>query len=562
MGSRPSIGWKGREVYARARLAARHSFVRALTLVVLLAAGWPAGGSLAAADDAAKLYEEGRKAERSSQMVRAYLLYSQAAALEPSNQFYWLKSQAVQSRAALESPPKAAGIAGTGGGAVGAASAFDSLSPKDRAAERDAQPPPELKGDTGRKDFDLRADARSLWEQVTRAFGLDTVFDGDYPTAGPPLRFRLADAGYRDALHALEAATGSFVAPISSRLLLVVQDTEQKRREVEPTAFAAIPIPQATSTQELVEVTQAVRQIFNLEHVAWDTQQNVVVLRDRVSRVAPARQVFEELLHHRPQVDIEVDLIEVDRSQSLAYGVDLPTTFPLIYMGTFWHTPLSIPSTISKLMTFGGGQTMFGIAVADATLIANMTRSNSNNLLRADVHALDGLPATLHVGDRFPVLTSGYFGPASFSQGGQVYMPPPSFSFEDLGVSVKVTPRVHGMDEVTLDLETEFKVLSGQSVNGIPVISSRKVTSKVRLRDGEWGVVAGLLNSSEARTIHGVAGLASLPALGQLFRKTNKDESTTQILLVIKPTLLNLPPDQFVTPTIFTGSETRPVTPL
>ena len=38
-------------------------------------------------------------------MVQAYLLYSRAAALDPNNQFYWIKSEAVQARAALESPP-------------------------------------------------------------------------------------------------------------------------------------------------------------------------------------------------------------------------------------------------------------------------------------------------------------------------------------------------------------------------------------------------------------------------------------------------------------------------
>jgi len=494
-------------------------------------------------------------------MVRAYLLYSQAAALEPANQFYRLKSLAVQSRAALESPPTL-GDSGVKTAAVpDLSSAFDDLSPKDQAAQRNPQPPVMLKASAGHQDFDLRADPKSLWEQVAHAFKLDTVFDGDY-TAGQVLHFQVTDADYRDALHALEAATGSFIVPISKRLFLVVQDTEQKRREVEPTVLVTVPVPQAVATQELVEIAQAVRQLFTLEHVAWDTQQNMVLLRGRVSAVVPARRVFEELMHHRPQVSIELDLLEVDRTYSLAYGVDLPTIVPLMYLGTFWNSPLSIPSTVTQLLTFGGGQTMFGIGVASATMLANMSASGSRTVLRTDVRAVDGLPTTMHVGDRLPVLTAGYFGPQSFSQGGQVYMPPPSFTFEDLGVTLKVTPRIHGMDEVTLDLETEFKVLGGSSVNGIPIISNRKLTSKVRLREGEWGIIAGLMTSSQARTISGIAGLAGLPVLGPLFRKTNKDESSTAVLLAIRPTLLDLPSDQFVTPAIWTGSETRPLTPL
>jgi len=555
-----SIGGTDGNVYARAGSPRRHAYVRVLTLLVSLMAGLLSTG-LAATGDAAKVYEEGQQAERSGRMARAYLLYSQAAALEPTNQMYWLKSQAVQSRAALESPPKVPAKVTESDPVAADSTAFDKLSPKDRSAARIPQPPVALQGAPGFKDFDVRADAKALWVQVAHAYNLDAVFDGDFQT-GPPVHFQITQADFRGALHAAEAVTASFIVPISRRLLLVVNDNEQKRRDLEPTVFATILVPQAVATQELVEIAQAVRQLFTLEHMAWDSQQNMVVMRDRISRVVPARQVFEELIHHRPQVDIELELLEVDKSDSLAYGVDLPTALQLVYLGTFWNSPLAIPATVSKLLTFGGGRTKFGIGIADATLLAKMDRSNARTLVRTDVRAIDGMPASIHVGDRFPVMTAGYFGPASSSQGGQVYLPPPSFAFEDLGVNMKVTPHIHGMDEVTLDLETEFKVLTSGSSNGIPIISSRKLATKVRLREGEWGVVSGLLSSSEARTIHGLAGLTSIPVLGQLLRKTSLDESTSEVLVIIKPTLLNLPPNQFVMPAIWTGSETRPSTPL
>jgi general secretion pathway protein D len=304
-----------------------------------------------------------------------------------------------------------------------------------------------------------------------------------------------------------------------------------------------------------------VRQLFNLEHIAWDSVRNMVLLRDRNSRVIPARQIFEQLLHHRAQVDIQLELLEVDHSDSLAYGLELPAAFPLTYLGGFWNNPVAAASAISKLATFGGGQSLFGIAIADATLIATMQRTAGRTLLRTEIRTLDGLPASMHIGDRYPVMTSGYFGQIP-STGGQVYTPPPSFTFEDLGVSVKVTPHVHDMDDVTLDLETEFKVLGNGSLNGIPVISNRKVTSNVRLREGEWGVVAGLMTSSDVRTIHGLAGISAVPVLGRLLQQNNKDVSTTEVLLIIKPTLLSVPPNQFVAPAIWTGPDTRPLTPL
>ena len=183
------------------------------------------------------------------------------------------------------------------------------------------------------------------------------------------------------------------------------------------------------------------------------------------------------------------------------------------------------------------------------------------SILEYDI-SVDGKDVTFHVGQRYPILTSGYFGPASFSQGGQAYTPPPSFTFEDLGVVIKVMPHVNGTEKVTLDLETEFKVLAGSALNGIPIISNRKLTTKIRLRNGEYGFVAGLMSASDAHNISGIAGLSSLPVVGHLFKTTTDERDTTEVLIVVKPRLLYPPPSEAVTIPIRVGSESRPFTRL
>ncbi len=156
-------------------------------------------------------------------------------------------------------------------------------------------------------------------------------------------------------------------------------------------------------------------------------------------------------------------------------------------------------------------------------------------------------------------MTAGYFG---YTYGLQAYAPPPSLQFADLGLVLKYVPYVHGPDEVTLEIEGEFKLLAGESINGVPVLSNRRVASKVRLKAGQWAVVAGLMNSAEARTMRGLAGLARLPVLGPLFRQESVTRDTSEILILLKPEVIGLPPSEDAAPPIWVGTEGRLRMPL
>ncbi len=513
-------------------------------------------------------FKDAQKAERKGELVRAYLLYSEAAAFDPSNLQYWLRAKTLETRASAYGkkksgvPPVLVGVPADAAmknrkQEAEVAEAPEPVTEAELAEARQAQPPLKVKAGGGRLSFDFRGDARALFQQVARLYGLDVVFDWEY-TAGTPIHFQMESADHREALRALEAATSSFVAPVNERMLLVAKDTPQKRSDLEPTASMTVSLPEPVSVQEVQEIVRGVQQVMNLTRITVDSARRIVLMRDRVSKLLPARALFEELLRHRAQVAVELEFIELTKTASAEYGLSLPSLFPIVNFGDFGHSTPSIPSGFTRFLTFGGGATFLGLGVADAGMFARMDRSHARTLLRLEIRSVDGQPASLHVGDRYPIITGAFVGQVQ----GEAASIPPAFNFEDLGIIVKITPHVHGAGEISLDVEAEFKVLTGAALNSIPIVANRKLQSTVRLAANQWALVAGLVNVSELKTVSGPAGLASLPFLGALFRETTLDKKVGDIVILLKPTLLSVPPGYWPSRELRVGADTRPVTPL
>jgi general secretion pathway protein D len=200
-----------------------------------------------------------------------------------------------------------------------------------------------------------------------------------------------------------------------------------------------------------------------------------------------------------------------------------------------------------------------GLGIVNSTFFATLSNSKTDTLLSSQIVALDGQAATLHVGDRYPIITSSFAGTVGQSQSTAFA---PTTQFVDLGLVLKITPTVHEDMEVTLDVDAAFKALGSGSFDGIPVIDSRQYQGKVRLKEGEWAVVAGMLTTTDAETPTGIAWLSDLPWIGGLFTHHVHEQDRNETLVVLKPHLVSLPPWEYVTPTLWTGTETRPLSPF
>jgi Flp pilus assembly secretin CpaC len=159
------------------------------------------------------------------------------------------------------------------------------------------------------------------------------------------------------------------------------------------------------------------------------------------------------------------------------------------------------------LATFGGGLTFMGLSLDKFAAQLSLNESWVHSLDDVSLRAGQGTDATLHLGQRYPILNASYapiFNSPQIARvlGNQSYIPPiPSVSYEDLGLNLKAKPNVHGDGTVSLQLELQVRSLTGQSENGVPVISNREYKASINLKDGEPAFVAGEISNNDVRSM-------------------------------------------------------------
>jgi general secretion pathway protein D len=315
---------------------------------------------------------------------------------------------------------------------------------------------------------------------------------------------------------------------------------------------------------------------------------------------------------------LDLQAFEINQSMTRNLGIQLPTSIQIFHVPTVLAsltsnsgtqdlinqlissgtinqaTAQSIPALLAQLQsqqqnpllsqgfaTFGGGNTQFAVVFPSIPINFSYNDSRVTSLEQLQLRASQNNPATMKIGSRVPILNASYapiFNSSAIAKviGNQSFQAPfPSFSYEDIGINLKATPKIHLPQEplltavachsersdpqasaveeslshensercsatpdlanVTLDLDLQIRSLTGQSFNGVPVISNRQYTGSVRLNEGEPAILVGFLTSSDQRSMSGPVGLGQLPVLRHVLSNENKQQSNTELLILITP---------------------------
>jgi general secretion pathway protein D len=389
-----------------------------------------------------------------------------------------------------------------------------------------------------------------IYETVGKLAGINVLFDPDYTPR--QVRIELNGVTLEDALEIISFETKTFWRPVTPNTIFVAQDNPAKRKELEQNVIKTFYLSNLSQPTELQDVVNAMRTILEVSRIQQLPSQGAIVVRGTPDQVALAQKLVDDLDKAKPEVLIEVAVMQVSRDKMHTIGINPPTSLTVQLQNNISTTPTTTTTTTTTSTSTGSGLSLnsianlnatdFQVSIPSASASALLSDTNTKIIQNPQIRALDGQKATLKIGDRVPVAT-GSFQPGV----GGVGINPlvnTQFQYLDVGVNIDITPRVHAGGEVSLKMSLDVSaVTSYVNIGGIsqPVIGQRKIEHDIRLKDGEVNLLGGIMEDQQTRALSGIPGLASIPILKYLFSQTNTDHSENEIVFVLIPHIIRGP---------------------
>lgn len=436
-----------------------------------------------------------------------------------------------------------------------------------------------------RQSLHLKSDRRALIRQVFAAFGIDANVDASVPAS--QARFDMDDATFEQAVHALCLATYTFWVPLDAKRVLVARDTPSNRDQFERQEMETISL-QGFSADEMTEVSNLAKNIFQVRQALVEQNKGTMTLRGSGRTLAAFNQTLRELQDGRSQVVLDVRLIELAHKMERNTGLILPqqiTAFNVYaeeqailnanqalvqqIISSGLASPgdtlailgilLASGQVSSSLFTngiavFGGGLTLTGVSTSPVTFNLSLNSSASRMLDQVQLRLGDGQEGTLLDGLRYPIMMSAYTGQplsnvnipglttAGSSSGlsslisslSSVQQTIPQVDYQDLGLTLKATPRVMRNGDVALSMDMKLLALAGPTINGLPVLNSRNYSGVVSLREGSGVVLLSEINQQEAIALSGIPGFTEIPGMDNVTGKDTQQDYAS-LLIIITP---------------------------
>lgn len=535
------------------------------------------------AQSAHKLFNEGRAAEARDDVEAAYQDYAKAFQKKPSEELYKAAYFRLRLSAAAEHVEQGERLRNQGDN-TGALTEFfraveidpgdelasqeiratrekmageakapppqTAMAPGERTQLLDLGAPPELKPLSSEPvTLHMSEDAKVIYQAIGKAAGINVLFDPDYHSTR--VQLDLANVDFYDALRILGAVSGTFWQPVTSNTIFVAQNTRGKRAELDEEAVQTFYLTNVSQQSDLNDIQTALRNIFATGAKLYAVpSQNAIIMRGTPDELLLAGKLINDLDKARPEVVVDIAVLEVSRDKLREIGIQLPQTIGINFQqsnanastatSTSTSTTTASTSTTTSALTLNNlahlNSTNFAVTIGAAQVEALLSDTSTKIIQNPRLRATDGQEAQVKIGEKLPVAQGSYqAGVATAITSSLVNT---QFTYLDVGVNIDMKPIVHYDNDVSMKLKIDVSSTDGtEDLGGIdePIITQRTSDQTIRVPAGEATVLGGILQHQGTKTISGTPGLGELPLLKYLFSTRSVENTDDEIIFLITP---------------------------
>jgi general secretion pathway protein D len=493
--------------------------------------------------------DRGRVLRQSGDTDGAITEFSRALQIDPGNQ---AASQELEQTSKPKPPPGSAAV-GPGGANSGVPlqANGDEQTPYQQQVQKDilSLGAPVMLQSVSNDPITLHMveDTKVVYQAICKAAGLNVIFDPEYTSKR--ITVDLNAVSLADALRIVGTLSGTFWKPVTPNTLFVAQNNRTKRTDLDDLAVQTFYLTNVSQQNDANEILVAIRNLLDPSvKVYLVASQNAIVLRATPDELLLAEKLINDLDRTRPEVVIDVAVLEVSRDKIRNLGITLPTSFgmtPTIpttnaTTGTTTTTTGTTTGTTGSSLTLNNlaniNATDFAVTVTGGTVNAMLSDSDTRILQNPRIRATDGQRATLKIGSKIPVATGSYN--AGVSTGIASVGVQTQFTYLDVGVNIDITPTVHYDREISMKIKIEVSSQNGQvTISSVtePIIAQKVAEQVIQVKDGEPSLLAGILTKEDTLGVNGTPGLGELPILKYFFSSQNKEQQSDEIVFLVIP---------------------------
>jgi type II secretory pathway component GspD/PulD (secretin) len=363
------------------------------------------------------------------------------------------------------------------------------------------------------------ASLQKILESLGKIAGVNVLFDESFRDKRD-VTVNLSGVTFQEALDRVTFVNRMFYKVLDQNTLIIVPESRQKRQAYDELLLRTFFVQNA----DINETVNLVKTLAKVQTVAGNQALNAITVLGTLDQIAMADRLIELNDKPRGEILVEVQILEVNRNAAKNWGINLSN-----YTAGLTLSPTGREDEITAGLLNIRAHLLSSLNQADwvvslpSSVFAQFLQNDSTTRILAAprLRAAEGKKAELKIGTEVPVPQTSY----TVGTGGTTgYLPATSFSYRNVGVNLTLTPRVAASGDITMELTAEFSLLgsdrnvgSADNPVNVPTFLTRNVTGTLRLRDGETGLIGGLLQGNEASTFTGVLGMNDIPIIGKLF---------------------------------------------